>query len=99
MTSEPLSFTASFKAVLQRIKITFDANVFPREVNKLSDLGMTNKRKMLFECNGKGKMRIRPARDPIDTIRELDKLREEGKITEEEYAASKKDELRKLKES
>lgn len=47
-TDEPLPFAASLKAVLQRIKITFDANVFPREVNKLSDLGMTNKRKMLF---------------------------------------------------
>ena len=81
---------------MQRIKITFDANVFPREVNRLSDLGMTNKRKMLFECNGRGKMRIRPVRDPIDTIRELDKLRKE-KITEE-YDAAKKAELEKLGE-
>lgn len=98
MSDSPLPFAASLKAVLQRIKITFDANVFPREVNRLSDLGMTNKRKMLFECNGRGKMRIRPVRDPIDTIRELDKLRKEKKITEEEYDAAKKAELEKLGE-
>ena len=99
MTDGQLPFAASLKAVLQRIKITFDANVFPREANKLSDLGMTSKRKMLFECDGKGKIRIRPVRDPIDTIKELDKLRREKKITEDEYAAAKKAELDKLGKS
>lgn len=44
-------------------------------------------------------MRIRPVRDPIDTIRELDKLRREKKITEDEYVAAKKAALEKLGES
>ena len=99
MIGDPLPVKASFKAVLERIKITFDANIFPRETHKVSDFGMTNKDKMVLECDGKGKMRIRPLRDPLDTIRKLDELRKEGRITQDDYDKAKERELKKLGDS
>lgn len=48
--------------------------------------------KMLFECDGSGKIRMRPHQ-------RVDKLRKEGKITEDEYTAANEAELKKLKDS
>ena len=69
--------------------IKYDSDVFPREYNKLTNIGWLRKRKCLVKCNGDGKMSI--TLEPTQTIDELHKLYKRGIITKSDFEAKKKE--------
>ena len=69
--------------------IKYDSDVFPRECNKVTNIGWLRQRKCLVKCNGDGKMSI--ILEPTQTINELHKLYKKGIITESDFEAKKKE--------
>ena len=47
-------------------------------------------------CDNHGKMYFRHIQDPLDLIKELSKLKDKGKLTEEEFQQDKTAALRQL---
>lgn len=78
------------------INLTYDANVFPAETNKIAKVGMLRPKKFLVKCNGKGHMVFDKLEDPIEQIKKLSRLRDKKIITEEEFEHKKKELLGKI---
>ncbi len=77
--------------------ITTDTNVFPPETNKITTVGRIKQKKYHVECNGKGQMSFYALKDPVEHIREIAKLRDDGLITAEEFEQKKKELLKHIK--
>lgn len=77
--------------------ITLDTEVFPPETNKTTTVGRFRQKKYHIQCNGKGEMGFYVLKDPIEQLRELSKLRDEGVITDKDFEQKKKELLKKIK--
>ncbi len=52
----PVTGKANVNLHRKDMKITYDANVFPAETNKITKIGIFRPKKFLVKCNGKGHM-------------------------------------------
>ena len=77
--------------------ITTDTNVFPQETNKITTVGRIRQKKYYVQCNGNGHMNFNILKDPLEQIRDLSKLHEDGIITYEEFTQKKEELLKKVK--
>lgn len=84
MTGSPFSAKALVEATSHHTTTTIDSNVFPPETNKIAEVGPLRRKKWLM-CDGQGHMYGRSLDDPLKIIRELDKMRRDGSITDDEY--------------
>ena len=75
---------------------TIDMNVFPPETNKIVTFGKIKQKKYFIQCNGNGHMNYQKMSDPLEEIRELAKLRDDGLITSEEFEQKKKEQLDRI---
>lgn len=62
-----------------------DSKVFKREENKIEDVGITGRKKFVFVCNGNEPSTWKEAISFDDKIRKLEKLKQEGILTESQY--------------
>ena len=76
---------ASLAAIVKRLTITTDSNIFEPETNKVADIGLIRRKKLWIVCDGHGKMYIRHIGDPIKMIKQLAELKDKDLITEEEF--------------
>lgn len=97
MTSDEFRspITANLAASTKHLTTTTDSNLFPPEVNKIVTKGMPP-RKYWIVCDGEGRMYGRRIEDPIETLKRLAELLEDGLITEDEYQHAKTELLSKL---
>ena len=82
--------------IFKRVTVSKDSNMFPPETNKLIGLGVIKRKKMWVVCDNHGKMYFRHIQDPLDLIKDLSKLKDKGKLTEEEFQQGKAAALRQL---
>ena len=75
---------------------TYDAHVFPPETNKMVKLGTIIKRNALVKCLGNGKMDITMIEDPIEKLKKLANLKDEGIITLEQFEQKRTELLDKI---
>lgn len=89
MSDTPVLPDIRLSATTQHTTSTIDSNVFPPETNKVSTVGRLRPKKYLFQCDGKGNMRLRYMDDPIKTLARLAKLRDKGVISEDDFQQAK----------
>ena len=87
----PLSGKASVKHERNDVNITYDANIFPRETNKIIFTGRIKKKLLAVVCDGNGNMRFDLIQSPAQRIKEFAKLRKDGVITDEDFQKKKKE--------
>lgn len=68
----------------------YESNIFPKETNAITKIGVFRPKKFLVKCDGHGKMGFTKFEDPYETIKKFSKLKEEGRITKEEFEKTKK---------
>ena len=90
MIDSPFAVKANLAALLKHVTVTTDSNVFPPETNKVSKVGILHPKKMWFVCDGDGNMYVRTIGNPIEQIRQLNNLKDEGLLTPEEFEDVKK---------
>jgi hypothetical protein len=81
---------ASFGYSISKEEHLWDIKVFPPCFNKIEDTGRIRKRKFLISCNGKGTMHFSEIISKDEKIRRLQKLRQSGVITDEDFDNQKK---------
>lgn len=84
---------AALGTILQKFNRNPDLTTFPKETNVVSDLGVTNKVQLLIRCMGEGKFEVTYMKDPLQAIKELGKLRDDGVLTDEEFQREKDKQL------
>lgn len=89
MEEWPFSIPVKFAAVIKRLSITTDSNVFEQEKSKMVTLGRLRQTKVLSTCDGKGGMHAYYLEDPVKQIEKLAKLRDKGHITEADFVRVK----------
>lgn len=84
-------FFAEVSAKYERkvANITYDANVFPRQTNKITDVGRFKKKKVAVLCDGNGRMHFKFIQTKAQQIKEFAKLRKDGIITDKEFQKEK----------
>ena len=87
--SWPLSGKASIKHERSDTNITYDANVFPKEINKTIPVGRIRPKKYLVICDGNGNMGFDLIQSQAKRIEEFAKLLKKGIITDEEFQKKK----------
>lgn len=85
-----MSIRAWFGLSHENKTVTYDANVYPPEINKIVTLGRIRTRKVCVVCNGKGSVKVQPLDIPAE-IERLRKLRDEGTLSSDEFAQRKKE--------
>ena len=80
----PFPVSANLDVVYGDSTHTVDSNVFPPEVNKLVTHGI-GRQKIWIKCDGNGKMDFVYLKDPVEEIRRLGKLRDDGLLTNEKF--------------
>lgn len=90
MPDLPVKPEITFEYSRSRVEHIYDHKVFPLCANKIEDIGKIKPKKFIIRSDWHGKINFEQLRDPMETIRQLGKLRDEGYITEEEYQEKKK---------
>lgn len=67
---------------------TIDSNIFQPEVNKIVTKGI-RREKFWIKCDGNGNMNFQHITDPIKEIERLGKLKDQKRITEEQFERAK----------
>lgn len=89
MSGIPVQADVRLGATTQHTTTTVDSNIFPPETNKVATIGRLRPKKYLFQCDGKGHMRLRYLDDPIKTLERLAKQRDRGIISEDDFQQAK----------
>ena len=89
-----INLNANFEKKVE--KKIFDSKVFPQCTNKIEDVGRLKPKKYLIRSDWNGKIWFEELRDPIETIKKLAELRDEGLLTEEEFQQKKKELLERV---
>lgn len=84
MFDDLFSAGLSLATAVKNLTFTKDGNVFEPETNKVTTIGIKRKKVWLM-CDGQGNMRVRSLEDPLKTIEQLSKLKDKGRITEEDF--------------
>ncbi len=85
----PFPVNVDLKASYKKSIITVDSNILPPEVSKVAPVGAIHRHTYLIKCDGNGNMDFHHLEDPTKTITKLGKLRDEGRITDEEFKQTK----------
>ena len=86
----PLSGRAYVGYERKDVNVAYDADVFPKETNKITKIGRLKIKKYLVKCDGNGHMSFDLIQSQVKHIEELAKLRERGILTNEEFQKEKK---------
>ncbi len=92
----PISAKFNIGATREDKTLTYDTNVFAKEYNKTKKVGNIKPKTFFIKCKGNGHMDFTLLEDPINTIKKLSKLRDDGMITNEEFEEKKKELLEKI---
>ena len=92
----PVAGKVNVDFISKNIKTTYDTEVFPKETNKVTKIGMFRPKKFLIKCNGKGHMTFDKLQDPLEQIEQLSQLKDKLIITDEEFEQKKKELLDKI---
>lgn len=96
MPDIPIKPEINLEFTRSREEHVYDHKVFPLCANKIEDIGILKPKKYVIRSDWNGKINFQRLRDPMDTIRELGKLRDDGYITEEEFQIKKKELLERI---
>ena len=89
MFDSPFSTEGKLAALVKRLTVTVDSNVFPPETNKVTNISRIKREKVWIACDGQGRMKGRYLGNPIEMIKKLADLRDRDIITEDEFQKAK----------
>ena len=96
ITNLPVSAKAGLQYDISKNEFIFDCKILPPCFSKVEPLGTLRKRKMLIECDGRGRFNIKELVNPEEQLERLAKLKEKGIMTQEEFERKKKDILERI---
>ena len=91
-----LKTDASLNASYQKMSLTLDSKTFPPETNKIENVGNILRKTFMVFCDSKGHMDFKHLADPVDAIKKLRKLTDDGVISEEDFERKKNELLGRI---